>query len=60
MSMKKVRALGRCIETLLTFALMDTQGAIKEALESDKRVWKVLNDDTKQLLSDALGLEEPK
>lgn len=51
-------ALARCVDNLCKGPLMDNMGAIREAIETDYRVWDYLDDDTIDILDEALGITQ--
>lgn len=52
----KLEALAYCIEALCSQSLMEGAGAIRSAIEADPRVWNHLDQRTKDILADGLGL----
>lgn len=54
-----VQALAYCVETLCNQALMETSGAIREALDADPKVWDELNEATIDILTAGLGYTRP-
>lgn len=56
---KLLRALAYCVEILCNGSLMDGRGAICAAIETDLRIWDFLDDRTKGILSEGLGIPQP-